>query len=149
MSAEQRDNNLGIDPELRNNDQGEHLRRLREIRERQEAGLTEFEPEAGFVFVVVAGPDLGRSIPLGAQPVSIGRGRDDTLQLRDAGMTRCQLVVQWNPDGQQHWLCQSGDSPTLVNGVPVPRNADVRHALADGDQIAIGSTVLRYQRGKV
>jgi hypothetical protein len=39
---------------------------------------------------------------------------------------------------------QAGDSFTAFNGIPAGRNAGVRHLLADGDQVQIGGTVLRY-----
>ena len=44
MSAEQRDNNLGIDPELRNRDPLAYLKALLDLKEKQERGLLEYQP---------------------------------------------------------------------------------------------------------
>ena len=44
MSSEQRDNNLGIDPELRNRDPLAYLKALLDLKERQERGLIEYQP---------------------------------------------------------------------------------------------------------
>lgn len=43
--------------------------------------------------LVVAGPDRQRSMPIGAQPVTIGRGPHNSWQLRDGSVSQSQLSV--------------------------------------------------------
>jgi hypothetical protein len=107
---------------------------------------TEQDPRSGWVLVVVEGPDLGRVCLLGQKPVAIGRGKDDGFVLRDISVTQRQLEIEWDPATSQHFLRQAGDSPTVINNIPVSRLAGVQHALMKGDQIQVGSTILRYCR---
>ncbi len=100
----------------------------------------------GWVLVVVEGRDRGQMVRLGEQTITIGRGREDMLQLRDPSVTAGQLVVAWDAETRCYWLTQNGDSPTAINGIPATRNARMRHELAEGDQIQIGGTVLRCLR---
>ena len=102
-----------------------------------------------WALVVVEGTDLGRQICLGDSVVSVGRGRDDDFVLRDIGVTRQQLVIEWDNYSRRHFVVQAGDSRTVINNIPVTRNAGVRHELMEGDQIQIGNTVLRYAQQTV
>jgi pSer/pThr/pTyr-binding forkhead associated (FHA) protein len=97
-----------------------------------------------WVLVVVEGADLGRQLCLREPLVSVGRGRDDDFLLQDIGVTRRQLVIEWDQPSGRHFVVQVGDSFTAINNIPVTRNAGVRHELMEGDQLQIGSTVLRY-----
>ena len=149
MSEEQRADNLGIDWNLRNTDPLEYSRQLSETLKRLQAGLRQSAVEPNWVFVVVEGPELGQMIHLGKLPVSIGCGQEDTFQLHDPEVTPRQLLVQWDPKRQTHWLSQRGDLRTLINGVPQGLNAGIPHELAAGDQVALGRTVLRYQQERI
>lgn len=96
--------------------------------------------------IIVDGPDAGIRFRVETERIAIGRGRNDNLQLRDVAVTREHLLVEWNADADCHVMIQNGDSFTAFNGILASQNAGVRHQLADGDQIQIGGTTLRYFR---
>jgi Protein of unknown function (DUF3662)/FHA domain len=83
-------------------------------------------------------PD-GRRIPLGEQPIVIGRMADSDLVVADARASRkhAQLHAQGNGFVVTDLDSMNG---TLVNGAPIRE-----HPLADGDEIRIGNTVLRFE----
>ena len=53
----------------------------------------------GIDIVVSAGPDLGARVPVGAQPVIVGRGRDAHLQLTDMTVSRRHLEISATAKG--------------------------------------------------
>lgn len=82
-------------------------------------------------------PD-GGEVRLGEAPVRIGRLPSCTVVLDDANASRIHAEVR--PAGASHTVVDLGSTNgTRVNGVPVRSRS-----LADGDEITIGSTVLRY-----
>jgi hypothetical protein len=83
-------------------------------------------------------PD-GRRVRLGEDPASLGRNADCTVTLADPRASRRHAEIQATADG---FVVTDLDSMngTLVNGVPVKE-----HVLRDGDQVAIGATVMRFE----
>lgn len=75
-------------------------------------------------------------------PMTIGRGPENRLQLRDDLASRAHCVVE-DPGG--YFLLRDLDSMngTFVNG----RQINQPTTLCDGDAILVGSTVLRYEAG--
>ena len=90
--------------------------------------------------IVITGPLLGRVVTL-ADTMSIGRDASNQLAINDAALSRrhCQLDC-----GPHHTLLTDLDSRngTMVNGVPIRTRA-----LADGDQIRIGDSILLFAAG--
>src|SRR5262245_43232582 len=90
--------------------------------------------------IVVAGPSLGRVVPLDAA-VSIGRDAANHLAINDAALSRRHCQFERGP---LHTLLTDLDSRngTLVNGVPVRSRP-----LVDGDQIRVGDSILLFVEG--
>jgi len=90
--------------------------------------------------------DRGEAIPsscelIPGQPVTLGRHRNNTIILRDEHASRWHAVVV-NEGGR--WYINSIGSPingTRVNGERIAQQME----LADGQQIAIGDTCLRFR----
>ncbi len=84
---------------------------------------------------------LGRRHLLASEPVSLGRGSDNTLVLDNDSVSRKHAVIR--PAGD-NWVIEDLDS---TNGTYV-NDASVRtHLLRKGDQIKVGDTILKYLSG--
>ncbi len=83
-------------------------------------------------------PD-GRRVPLGEQPLIIGRNADCGVVVADARASRQHAEIRAQGNG---FVIHDLDSMngTLVNGTAVRQ-----HPLADGDEIRLGNTVLRFE----
>lgn len=82
-------------------------------------------------------PD-GREIPLGDQPVRIGRLPSCTVVISDANASREHAEVR--PSGGSYVVADLGSTNgTRVNGVPIRSQV-----LADGDEVTIGATRIRF-----
>jgi hypothetical protein len=83
-------------------------------------------------------PD-GRRVRLGEHPTVLGRNSDCTVPLADPRASRRHAEIRATADG--FLVVDLGSmNGTLVNGVPVKE-----HVLHDGDDIAIGATVMRFE----
>jgi hypothetical protein len=100
---------------------------------RIQADLVEGEPEAGVVL-----PD-GTRFNIGEDPVIVGRGADCTLLLADPTVSKRHLELR-RKGGEVTLLDLGSTNGTRVNGVAVRERI-----LADGDEISLGATVLRYE----
>ncbi len=88
-------------------------------------------------------PEGGRSVVLGPEPVTIGRGSDQGLQVPDKRASRAHAVVR--PRAKGGWeLADAGSANgTELNGHRIP---DGRVApLRDGDRIGIGDVTITYR----
>lgn len=95
------------------------------------------EGPGGRVGAVVL-PD-GRRHELGEDHVTIGRLPDCTVTLPDAQVSRHHAEIR--PDGDGFVVADLGSTNgTRVNGARVRE-----HHLVDGDEIVVGSTVLRFE----
>ena len=83
-------------------------------------------------------PD-GRRVRLGEAPTVLGRNSDCTVPLADPRASRRHAEIRATADG---FLVVDLDSMngTKINGVPVRE-----HVLHDGDEIAVGATVMRFE----
>lgn len=83
-------------------------------------------------------PD-GRRVPLGEHPTVLGRQSDCTVALADPRASRRHAEIRPTADG---FLIVDLDSTngTKVNGVRVREQV-----LHDGDEIAVGATVMRFE----
>lgn len=90
--------------------------------------------------VVESGPDSGREFPLGDVAVI---GRLPTVQVALSDMNTSREHTRVLHQGSDWFLVDLGSrNGTLVNGKKVQR-----HKLAQGDRIAIGKTVMRFEAG--
>jgi hypothetical protein len=95
--------------------------------------------EAGVVGAVVM-PD-GRRIALGEDPLTIGRLPECDIVLDDSKVSRRHAEVRKDGSGVGALVIDlNSTNGTLVNGAGVHERA-----LNDGDQITVGTTVLRFE----
>jgi hypothetical protein len=93
--------------------------------------------------VSLTGLDAGRTLPLGDQPVVIGRGDGAGLRLRDRAISR--LHARLTPEGDGHAIEDLGTANGVhVNGARVIG----RHLLEEGALVELGQTLLRYSTGR-
>jgi hypothetical protein len=83
-------------------------------------------------------PD-GRRVPLGEQPLVIGRNADCGIVVADARASRQHAEIRAQGNG---FVVHDLDSMngTLVNGTAIRE-----HPLGDGDEVRVGNTVLRFE----
>ncbi|MBK5306523.1 MAG: DUF3662 and FHA domain-containing protein [Frankiaceae bacterium] len=90
---------------------------------------------------LVTGSETGRVLRVTAPSLVIGRGADVDLRLTDTGVSRRHAEVKVDPNGATLIDLRSTNG-TLVNGQRVEQVA-----LADGDRIQVGATVIVYRQG--
>lgn len=86
-------------------------------------------------------------VPLVDEPVTLGRGADQVLRIKDTRASRAHAVVRRRSKGREGWELEDQGSAngTELNGHRIP---DGRVApLRDGDRIGIGSAVIVYSEG--
>jgi Nif-specific regulatory protein len=88
--------------------------------------------------IVVSGLSEGLVIPIGDDPVSIGREGSNTLCLNDPAVSgrHCRIHRR---NGAYELIHLKNDSGTFVNGVPVGRKV-----LSDGETIRVGDSELLF-----
>jgi len=85
-----------------------------------------------WLLIVVTGPDLGQRFLLAENPVTIGRGRDDSFIVHDPAVTHHQMMIEWDPIAARHYLQVTGDSYSVINNIPLRENARIKHELMEG-----------------
>jgi pSer/pThr/pTyr-binding forkhead associated (FHA) protein len=91
---------------------------------------------------VVSGPLAGTSFELGADPVTIGRRRGNTVQINSSAVSQRHCTITKRP-GDHYALKDEGSrNGTLVNDRPVA--AGTSHPLTHGDKIRLADTVLFF-----
>jgi hypothetical protein len=86
-------------------------------------------------------------VDLGDQIVTLGRGADQVLRIKDSRASRAHAVVRRRSKGRTGWELEDQGSAngTELNGHRIP---DGRVApLRDGDRIGIGDAVVVYTEG--
>ena len=86
---------------------------------------------------------LERTVVL-AGTTTIGRDDENDVVLGEATLSRCHVVLLAGPQGIV-LIDLDSTNGTLVNGTLVPPDTPV--ALADGDLIALGRILARYNEG--
>ena len=90
--------------------------------------------------VMLAGPELGRRIDLGAGDVTLGREAHCSIVVPLGGVSRVHCSIRQEPSGT--WLRDLGSTNgTRHNGEPVPPHEDVM--LRVGDLIAVGGATFK------
>jgi pSer/pThr/pTyr-binding forkhead associated (FHA) protein len=95
-------------------------------------------PEEPGRYLEVQGSERTLVLPLGDEPVHIGRGRTSDLHLDENSVSRRHAILLPRPTGARI-LDESSSNGTFVNGRRVQQAE-----LSDGDVIVIGRVVLRY-----
>lgn len=90
--------------------------------------------------VVIYGQSLGRRVDVGATPVLVGRSEDADLHIPHRSVSRRHCEVY--RVGAGYRIRDLGaTNPTRLNNRPIP---DGEAALADGDQVTVGESVLKF-----
>ncbi len=89
--------------------------------------------------IVVSGPLLGETFPLGPAEVRIGRAPASEIRLGEPGVAWEHCVVRQRA-GRYHLFDRRTGAGTYVNGMRV-----AEHCFEPGDQVSIGETVLMYR----
>ena len=90
-------------------------------------------------FLEITSPQGAQKLPIGADPVTIGRQIANSVVLDDSEASRFHCVVERTAGGFRVRDLGSRNG-TKVNGVGVKERP-----LADGDQLMVGTTTLRYE----
>ncbi|WP_256646860.1 GGDEF domain-containing protein [Thermomonas paludicola] len=89
--------------------------------------------------VVIHGEGIGRRADIREQPVIVGRSPESDLVIAHNSVSRRHCRIR--RDGSQYRLTDLGaTNPTRLNHAPL--DADVE--LADGDQITVGESILKF-----
>lgn len=99
------------------------------------------EARAGSHLLVKAGPEAGRSFPLGAEQ-TLGRGREADLRLTDPAASRLHARIT-RTDGRFLLADLRSKNGIRVNG----RRCRGARPLAIGDELAIGTSRLTLEPG--
>jgi diguanylate cyclase (GGDEF)-like protein len=92
--------------------------------------------------VVIYGPDLGKRLPLGVAPFEIGRSAKNDLPIDQESVSRHHARITF--DGQGYCL----KDLQSTNGTFINDEAIVEGRLADGDQVRIGRSILKFMTGE-
>ena len=90
--------------------------------------------------VVTAGPDEKRVFVLSRLPMTIGRGYEAQIRLADGAVSRLQARIERGENAAPAVVDLDSTNGTRVNGQRMQTRT-----LLDGDQIAFGRTVLRFE----
>lgn len=97
-------------------------------------------PELGYL-VVIYGPDMGKRVPIGSDPIEIGRADDCGLTIEQESVSRRHSLVTF-VDGA-HFIEDLGSTNgTIVNEITVKKVP-----LRSGDRLKIGRTIIKYMAG--
>lgn len=91
--------------------------------------------------VVIYGPELGKRAALGPAPFEIGRSSRSDLPIDQESISRQHARISF--DGVRHVIEDLGST----NGTFVNDRVVSRAALADGDQVKLGRSILKYMAG--
>jgi hypothetical protein len=89
----------------------------------------------------------GNGVDLHDAPVTLGRGSDQVLRIKDTRASRAHAVVRRRSKGRSGWELEDQGSAngTELNGHRIPEGRVA--PLQDGDRIGIGDTVVVYSEG--
>ena len=90
------------------------------------------------VLSILEGSDQGRSTPLTASLIIVGRSKDADVQVDDPQVSRCHLEIRL--EREQAFVQNRSSYGSLLNGKPLAGAV----SLTAGDVLTIGHTKLRY-----
>jgi pSer/pThr/pTyr-binding forkhead associated (FHA) protein len=89
-------------------------------------------------YIEIQGPEKSLLIPLGSEPMHIGRGLAADLRLDESSVSRRHAILVPRPAGARI-LDDRSSNGTFVNGRRVQQED-----LSNGDVLVVGRVVLRY-----
>lgn len=95
-------------------------------------------PTARACIVVIHGDGFGQRVELGSDPVVIGRATGADLRIPNPGVSRHHCEIRRVGDA---WVLRDLGS---TNGTRIGEAKIAEAALADGDQITIGQSILKF-----
>jgi len=95
--------------------------------------------EAALVFL--SGPRRGERVPLSAPRTVIGRSTGDLLLTEDRGVSAIHCII--TAEHGRFWVMDLGST----NGVFVNDRQHLESGLEGGEELRIGDTLLRFERG--
>lgn len=101
-------------------------------------------PQSGLLsacVVVIHGEGLGQRLDIGPGPVTIGRSHDADLHIAHISVSRLHCRI-WRDQEGYRIRDLNATNPTRLNDVALAQSADCD--LADGDQITVGETILKF-----
>jgi pSer/pThr/pTyr-binding forkhead associated (FHA) protein len=93
------------------------------------------------VIIVRQGKEPGRVFEIRNDRLTIGRSRDSDIFLEDLAVSRLHATVTRDASGQYKVRDENSANGTTVNGQRIGERV-----LEEGDEIALGQTVLTFQR---
>jgi two-component system, NtrC family, sensor kinase len=90
--------------------------------------------------LVIQGADQGARFEIGEADCSLGRGAQNAIRIHDTEVSRAHALLQFT-NGAYCISDLNSSNGTYVNGEPVRTRA-----LADGDEVQLGRTVLLFSR---
>jgi diguanylate cyclase (GGDEF)-like protein len=99
-------------------------------------------PSGGASIIVIYGPDLGKRLQLGTAPFEIGRSARCDLPIDQESVSRHHARITF--DGKDYWIQDLGST----NGTFVGETAVQQQRLADGEQVRIGRSILKFMTGE-
>ena len=93
--------------------------------------------------VMVSGPEIGRHFPLRRSRVTLGRGDQADILLKDKEISRIHAAIEGIRMGSEavyRLVDLNSTNHVFVNGTRVER-----HLLVDGDKIRLGDIVLKFE----
>lgn len=96
-------------------------------------------PKANGCLIVIYGPDMGRRVQVGTEPVIIGRGAQCEIQVDQESVSRNHCRIRFS--GTEFLVRDLGSTNgTYVNDDIVDEEGRLRH----GDQLKVGRTILKF-----
>lgn len=108
------------------------------------AGAASVPPAVGSTqacLVIIYGGDLGRRIPLGSEPIELGRAPDIAVSIDDDAASRKHAKIRRTGDT---FFVTDLDS---TNGTYVNDVLTHERPLVDGDQLKVGRTIFKFIQG--
>jgi pSer/pThr/pTyr-binding forkhead associated (FHA) protein len=88
---------------------------------------------------IMNGPEKGRSIPFEASTVSLGRGTENTIQVRDKSISRKHLRIEMR--GEKCFITDMGSkNGTFIDGIRM--KPETEYEVQEGMPIAVGKTFM-------
>lgn len=96
-------------------------------------------PKANGCLIVIYGPEMGRRVQVGTEPVIIGRGAQCEIQVDQESVSRNHCRIRFS--GTEFLVRDLGSTNgTYVNDDIVDEEGRLRH----GDQLKVGRTILKF-----
>jgi diguanylate cyclase (GGDEF)-like protein len=99
-------------------------------------------PPGGASVIVIYGPQLGKRLQLGTAAFEIGRSGRCDLPIDQESVSRHHARISF--DGRDYWIQDLGST----NGTFVGDTSVQKQRLADGEQIRIGRSILKFMTGE-